>query len=123
MKSAYTIIPIWERRLLLVIGGSKKEMLNLCSKNKMGRGIRNMIYTTPPFPKSEGTACVYYEDKKLNYLVYFPDQKVRNDTIIHETNHIVKHMMKGMGAQQETEGHAYSQEWIFNWVRKTLNTI
>lgn len=123
MKHSFTIIPIWDRRLLLVIGGSKSSLLKLCSQYSMGRGIRNMIHITPPFPKSEGVACVYYEDKKLNYLVYFPDNKVRNDTIIHETNHIVKHMMKGLGAQQEIEGHAYSQEWIFNWIRKTLNTI
>ncbi len=120
MKHTYTEIPIWNRKFLLVTGCTRNELLSLISKYKLGRDLRKRVYDDPPFPIKEGQGCVYMDDVHCRYIMYFPNRKVRNDTIIHETNHIAKHLMKYLGAQQEKEGQAYTQEWLYNWVRKNI---
>lgn len=118
MKARFIKIPIWNRKFLLVSGCNKEQLLSLVSKYQMGRELRNMVIGDPPNPKDQG--CLYMGDKTGKYIMVFPNRKVRTDTIIHETNHLVKHMMKFIGAQQETEGASYTQEFLYNWIRKNL---
>lgn len=106
------IIPIVERKVLLVTPPS--DVLKAAQKHKMGRNLIQMIKGDPP----ECQACVYQDEEKPRYVLYLRVQD--SGTIVHETNHIVKHMMKLLGAQQEQEFHAYTQEWLFNTVKKLL---
>ncbi len=107
-------IPIIERRVLLVSYPS--DTLKAAQKHKMGKNLIQMIKNDPP----DCQACCYQDEEKPRYVLYF---KVKDlGTIVHETDHVVKHMMKLLGAQQEQEFHAYVKEWLFNTVRKSLRT-
>lgn len=105
-------IPIIERKVLLVT--PPHDVLKATRKHKMGKNLIQMVKNDPP----DCQACVYQDEEKPRYVLYF---KVKDlGTIVHETNHVVKHMMKLLGAQQEQEFHAYVQEYLFNVVRKAL---
>ena len=105
-------IPIIERKVLLVTYPS--DALKAARKHKMGRNLIQMIKNDPP----DCQACCYQDEEKPRYVLYF---KVKDlGTIVHETDHVIKHMMKLLGAQQEQEFHAYTKEWLFNEVRKSL---
>lgn len=83
----------------------------------MGRSLRTEICAETP---TKNDAAVTYWDDDGRYILWFPNNKVSNQTIVHETNHIVKLMMKYIGAQQENEGHAYTQDWLFKEIRRLL---
>ena len=87
----------------------------------MRNELRTQVQSTPQ--DFHCTACVWMDDKRGHCILQFPTTTVRTDTIIHETNHIVRNMFKVLGAQQEKEAHAYTQEWLYNWIRKTLKTL
>ncbi len=107
------IIPIVDRKVLLIT--PPHCPLKATRKHKMGRNLIKMVKDDPP---GNCQACVYQDEEKPRYVMYF--RVVNLGTIVHETNHTVKHMMKLIGAQQEQEFHAYVQEWLFNEVRKYL---
>lgn len=106
------IIPIIDRKVLVVT--PPHDVLKASRKHKMGRELITMVKNDPP----DCQACCYQDDNKPRYILYFRVKDLR--TIVHETDHVVKHMMKLLGAQQEQEFHAYVKEWLFNEVRKTL---
>lgn len=106
-------IPILDKKVLLIT--PPHDVLKASIKHKMGRNLIQMIKEDPV---GNCQACVYQDHEKPRYVLYF---KIKDlGTIVHETNHIVKHMMKLIGAQQEQEFTAYTQEWLFNVVRKSL---
>lgn len=105
-------IPIVERRVLLV--SYPHDALKAARRFKMGRNLIQMIKEDPP----DCQACCYQDENKPRYVLYF---KVKDlGTIVHETDHVVKHMMKLLGANNEQEFSAYTKEWLFNTVRKAL---
>ncbi len=109
-------IPIWNRKLLIVT--PPHDLLKATRAFKMGRELINQVKNDMPDKTLD--ACAYLCDKTGRYILWFPHRKSRNNTIIHETNHLVKHMMKYIGAQQERESHAYTQEWLCTEIRKML---
>ena len=109
-------IPIWNRKLLVVT--PPHNLLNATRHFRMGRELINQVKNDPPDKTIDG--CIYLCDKTGRYILWFPNRSPNNLTIIHETNHLVKHMMKYIGAQQEREAHAYTQEWICKEIRKIL---
>lgn len=117
MKYRYLDISPWYGRLLVVYGFPKDKTLELISRHKMGRTIRAQFIATPP-SKGYEEAIVYMDG---NHFLLYAHQKLSTRTIIHETNHIVKELMKYIGAQQEKEAHAYTQEWLYGEIKK-LNT-
>lgn len=106
------VIPIIDRKILLVT--PPHDTLKAARKYKMGRNLISMVKDDPP----DCQACCYQCDAKGRYILYFRIKTLR--IIVHETDHVVKHMMKHLGAQQEQEFHAYVKEWLFNEVRKNL---
>lgn len=106
-------IPVINKPVLLVT--APHDVLKASRRFKIGRNLIQMIKEDPP---ENCQACVYQDEEKPRYVLYF---KVKDlGTIVHETNHIIKHMMKLLGAQQEQEFHAYFQEYLFNEVRRSL---
>lgn len=108
--------PIWNRRILLAT--HNVDLLAETRKYKMGRNLIAQVKNDPPNPKDY--AAVYICEKTGRYVLWFRNNKPRTDTIIHETNHIIKYLMKYIGANQEKEAHAYSQEWLFNEIKRLL---
>ena len=109
-------IPIWGRKLLIV---TPPHDIVLATKYfKMGRSLLQQVVNDIPSNKSDG--CIFLCNETGRYILWFPHTKPKTATIIHETNHLVKHMMKYIGAQQETEGHAYTQDWLCTEIRKIL---
>lgn len=109
-------VPIWNRKILIVTPPT--NALLYTRKYKLGRELITQVRNDPPDIAT--LACVYFDDKYGRYVLWFNSRKVPTDTIIHETNHIVKHMMKYLGAQQEKEAHAYTQEYLYKEIRKAL---
>lgn len=109
-------IPIWNRKLLIVT--PPHDLLKATRSFRMGRELINQVKNDPPDKTIEG--CIYMCDKTGRYILWFPTRKPTGLTIIHETNHLVKHMMKYIGAQQEKEAHAYSQEWLMKEIKRIL---
>lgn len=121
MKHTYLDIPIWNRQILLIVEWKKDETLALIQKYNMHRSLRSQVQATPQ--DFYCLACVWMDDRRGNCIIQFPTTKVRTDTIIHETNHIVRNMFRVLGAQQEKEAHAYTQEYLYHWIRKSLKTM
>lgn len=121
MDHAFHLVPIWNRKLLLIVGFEKEELLSLISLHKLGNEIRRSIIVHEPTNGMYG--CVYFSDRNGACLIYFPHKKVRTDTIIHETNHITRHMLKSLGAVGGREPHAYLQEYLYHWIKQQLKTM
>lgn len=109
-------IPIWNRKILVVT--PPHDILKSSRFFKMGRNLIGQVKSEAPIENE--LACVYFCDDSGKYILWFKNRKPSIDTLIHETNHIVKHMMKFIGAGGEKEANAYTQEFIFNEVRKAL---
>jgi len=109
------IIPIWYRKVLIVTPPT--DILKSAIKHKIGRSIIKQVKNDPPLKNF--AACVYYDDDNGRYLLWL-EKCCSNDTIVHETNHIVNHMMKFLGARNEHEASAYTQEYLFRLIRKTI---
>ena len=109
-------IPIWNRELLIVT--PPHNLLTATRSFKMGRELITLVKNKPPEKNTSG--CIYMCDKTGCYIIWFPNRKPLNTTIIHETNHLVNHMMKYIGAQQEKEALAYTQEWLYEEIRRIL---
>ncbi len=108
------LIPIVERKVLLIT--PPHNALKAARRYRMGRNLITMIKEDPP---EKCQACCYQDEEKPRYVLFFNTAKDMG-TIVHETDHVVKHMMKLLGAQQEQEFHAYTKEWLFNTVKKAL---
>ncbi len=110
------MIPIWNRKLLIVTYPT--DILKATIDSKMKRVLISMVRRE--IPDKSSCSLLYFDDKLGNSVLWFPNRKPRNDTLIHETNHLTKFMLKAMGAQQEHEAHAYTQEWLYNNIKKAL---
>lgn len=110
-------IPIWNRKLLIVVEPS--NVPRAIKTHKLGRRLMAQIKNDPPVKNC--CAMIWMCDYTGRYILYFP-KKPTLATIVHETNHIVKHMMKYICAQQEKEAHAYTQDYLFKEIRDFLNT-
>lgn len=104
-----------ERPVLLVT--PPHDILVASRKYKMGRNIINMIIDDPP----DCQACVYYDEKRPRCVLWIKKGSLR--TYVHETNHIIDHMMEQIGAVGEKEFTAYSQEWLWARVKKELSSM
>lgn len=122
MKSAFHTIPIWNRKLLLVVGWEEEKVLALISKYQMGGALRTMVKDND-HGKVQG--CVYYDEEKGNCILVFPTNKPRLDTIAHECAHIAKFMLIAIGsrAYKDDENFNYLLEYLLNWTRKTLKKL
>lgn len=122
MKQFLIKIPPWERRLLVVVTKDRQNVLNLVKKYKLGRDLRNQIFRDPV---SIGDGGATYTDKVHGrFIIWFPEWKNSwddIDTLVHETNHLVKFLMKFVGATNETEASAYTQEFLFRTIRHRLS--
>ena len=109
-------IPIWEKKLLIVTYPT--NVLKAAKDSKMARELISQVREGPPEKSWQG--CLYFDDKRGQSILWFPNNKPRTDTIIHETNHLVKFLMEFIGAEKEFEAHAYTQEWLYNTIKKIL---
>ena len=121
MKQFLIKIPPWERRLLVVVTKNRQTVLDLIKKHKLGRDLRNQVFGDP---LTEADLGAVYTDKKYGrWIMWFTkwnNSGDNMDTLVHETNHIVKFLMKYVGAKNELETSAYTQEWLFREIRKRL---
>ena len=109
-------IPIWNRKVLLIT--PPNDILKAVRRFKLGRELINQAKTEPPAVGE--MAFVYHCDSTGRYVLWFPNRNPRIDTIIHETSHITDYIMIFLGASKEKEARAYTQEYLYNEVRKAL---
>ncbi len=105
-------IPIIERKVLLVTYPS--DALKAARKHKMGRNLIQMIKSDPP----DCQACCYQDEQRPRYVLYFKNKEL--GVVVHECDHVIFHMFKLIGAASEQEFRAYTKEWLFNEVRKSM---
>lgn len=115
-------IPPWNRKILVVVTMKRQVILDLIKRHKLGRNLRSQVYEDPPyFDKRDMGAC-YMDLERGKYILWFPKWTNSGedlDTLLHETNHVVKHLMKHVGSG-DYETMAYTQEWLFSNIRKKL---
>lgn len=115
-------IPPWNRKLLVVITTKRQYILDLIKKYKLGRTLRNLVYEDEPTLDKHEYGAIYTDEERARYILWFPEWKNSGDnmdTLLHETNHIVKHLMKHVGSR-DYETAAYTQEYLFSVIRKKL---
>ncbi len=122
MKHFLMDIPPWNRKILVVVTTKRQVILDLVKKYKMGRTLRSLVYEDEPILSKADYGATYIDYERGRYILWFP--KWRNsgddmDTLLHETNHVVKHLMKHVGSKDD-ETMAYCQEWLFSNIRKKL---
>lgn len=124
MKHFLLIIPPWNRKLLVVVGTDKTKVLSFISRHKLGQNLRTLINQDPVGKGDEG--ATYMDLEKGRYVLWLPKWANTGDdmdTLVHEVNHIVKHLMKHIGATGEYEANAYTNEWLFSTIRKKLKAL
>jgi len=121
MRSFKVTINPFQRKLLLVVGGDKKQILKAISKHRMGAELRSQVMQDPPVEADE--ACVYTDKKYGRFLLYFHKWRTPDcmSTLTHECHHIVGDIMKHIGEHHlAKETPAYLQEWLIKELKRLL---
>lgn len=107
-KTNFTI-PLWERDVVLIIGGTTEDILKVAKDNKLSAPVIEEIKRDGAGP-TLGTA--YFCLERGIGIIQFPKKRVAKGVLAHEATHIVDWLLEFIGADTEMEARAYTTEWL-----------
>lgn len=122
MKQKTVEIPLWERDLIVVLGGDFTSLLEIAKKNRLSTVVlEEIIYDklTPVTARGGAYFCLI----KGSGIIWFPTKRPDKGVLAHEATHIVDKILEFIGAEKEMEARAYTVEWLVNNIPKVLKTM
>jgi len=111
VKTKTIEIPLWERDLIVMLGGNHTDIYNIAKQHKLSDKVFAEIkYDKLSTDRSSGGA--YFCLEKGIGIFWVPTKRVTAGLLAHEATHIVDWVLEFIGAEKEMEARAYTVEWI-----------
>jgi len=104
---------------LVVVGLTQKQIVARMKRSKFHKDVVEAFSRSEPL--EDASAWVWLRQGRT--MLWFPEWK--NDwehynTLLHETNHLVYHIIRDKGMTNEIEAQAYQHEYLFDNIRRRL---
>src|SRR5690349_16688405 len=108
----------YTNQILVCVGYKAAEITALMKRLKLDKGAvaefeKDHQETDRFFGGTHSGACWVNDGRVVMWFPEFRDDWDFWECLIHETNHVVFHIAKLKNMQDETEGQAYLQEYLF----------
>lgn len=124
MKKCFVLnTPPWHRRVMVAIKLSKPELLKQIKKKRMRKSLRKIVEEEGKLPTKSDFAQTYSDMNSGLWIIYLHRWKNNDEHksfLVHEIAHVVRDMMKFIGASKEEEAEAYTNEYLFLKICKQL---
>ena len=121
MKQKVIEIPLWERDVILIVGGDWHDILATAKKHKMCQKVLHEINHEKLRSIDRGAG--YWCMENGIGLLWFPKNKVDIYTLVHEVTHIVDFLLMYICAETEMECRAYTTEWLMKAIQQQLKKM
>jgi len=120
-KTIFTI-PLWERDVILMMGGNYSDIMKVAEENKLTSMTKEEIQKDRLSIIDAQAGAYFCLDKGIG-IMWFPTSKVVPSIIAHEATHIVDWLFRFIGAETEMEARAYTVEWLVKNVPLLLKNL
>lgn len=116
MKYKTLTIPLWDRYVTIIFGGTEKEVLALAKRYKFSEKAIEEIKRDNIDNGTRGAA--WWCNKLGEGMMWFKSNRISNGLLNHEVTHIVDYLLIYIGAETEMEARAHTVEWLTNTIEK-----